>query len=548
MTSRAKRPDRDQGRAAARAREEEAVMPAGTAVPSRSGMAGMIESSIRRTPDRVALGVADGSLRLSYRQLDRLVRALARRLAAAGITRADRIAVYSDNRPEFVLALLAAWATGAAVVPIDPQLTGDEVRTRLAATGTRAVLLPSGLRGGYPADAGPIPVWSIGIDAARSEVAVTGADQVASPPASPPAGAGDQEFAVLLFTTGSTGTPKIVPLDHGNLAASVRGILATCHLGPDDATLLVMPLFHGHGLVAGLLATLASGGAVHLPATGRFSAHLFWDEIVRARATWYTAVPTIHQILLARAATDYPATDPPALRFVRSSSAPLAPAVLHETEQRFGAPVISAYGMTETAHQAASNPLPRDGPRKDASVGLPTGPQIRIVTAAGTPAATGETGEVRVRGAALTAGYLDDPQATAAAFTDGWFHTGDLGYLDSDGYLFLNGRIKDLINRGGEKIAPHTVEAALLAHPAVLDALAFAIPDSKYGEEVNAAVIVRAGRHTTEAELQRHCRARLTAFEIPKKIYFLDRFPRTGKGDGDRRALAAALTRKAPPG
>jgi acyl-CoA synthetase (AMP-forming)/AMP-acid ligase II len=307
-----------------------------------------------------------------------------------------------------------------------------------------------------------------------------------------------------------------------------------------------MPLFHGHGLVAGLLATLASGGAVYFPAAGRFSAHLFWDEITRTKATWYTAVPTIHQILLARADTEYPAGNRPALRFIRSSSAPLAPAILHRTEELFGAPMIVAYGMTETAHQAGSNPLPGDGVRKEESVGLPSGLQFRIVTADGTSAGTGEIGEVCVRGPGVADGYLNDPQATSVAFVDGWFHTGDLGHLDSDGYLFLNGRIKEIINRGGEKIAPQTVEAALLSHPAVEEAAAFAVPDPKYGEDVNAAVILQPDSDATEADLKRHCQARLAAFEIPASINFLDRFPRTTKGDADRRALAAAFTRPQP--
>jgi acyl-CoA synthetase (AMP-forming)/AMP-acid ligase II len=530
-------------------------MPASdAATTSQPGMAGLIEDSIRRTPGRIAIGVADGSMRLSYQQLGQLARTLARQLAEAGIARADPIALYSDNRPEFVLALLAAWTTGAVAVPIDPQLTDAEIHMRLAAVSARAVLLPHQLRGSYPADADATPAWAIDIDAARTQVAITdirhrsSASQTAPlPPSQNPGTAQDPGPALLLFTTGSTGTPKIVPLTHANLAASAAGIQSAYHLGADDATLLAMPLFHGHGLIAGLLTTLASSGAAYFPAAGRFSAHLFWDEITSAKATWYTAVPTIHQILLARAATDYPAANPPALRFLRSSSAPLAPAVLRRTEEQFGAPVIPAYGMTETAHQAASNPLPRDGACKDASVGLPTGLQIRIITASGNSATAGETGEVCVRGPALTTGYLNDPPATAAAFIDGWFHTGDLGYLDSDGYLFLSGRTKDMINRGGEKIAPHTVEAVLLSHPAIQDALAFAVPDAKYGEEVNAAVILQPGQHATQADLQQYCRGQLSAFEVPKKIYFPDRFPRTTKGDGDRGALAAALTHEGSP-
>jgi oxalate---CoA ligase len=529
-------------------------MPAcGFSATSQTGMAGLIEDNIRRTPARVAVGVADGSMRLSYRQLGQLAQTLARQLAEAGITGAGPIALYSDNRPESVVALLAAWTAGAVVIPVDPQLTGAEIHNRLDTVGAAGVLLPQRLRDGYPGDADHTPAWAIDIDGAGAEVAITGlghrsaASQNARPSRSRGTDAAHPGRALLLFTTGSTGTPKVVPLTHANLAASVAGIESTLHLGPDDATLLAMPLFHGHGLIAGLLATLASGGAAYLPAAGRFSAHLFWEEITRTGTTWYTAVPTVHQILLARAATDYPAARPPALRFIRSCSAALAPVILQQTEAQFGAPVIQAYGMTETAHQAASNPLPQDGACKEASVGRATGVQIRIVTSNAEQAAVGETGEVCVRGPALTAGYQNDPQATAAAFTDGWFRTGDLGYLDSDGYLFLSGRTKDMINRGGEKIAPQAVEAVLLSHPAVQDALAFAVPDAKFGEEINAAVILQPGRHATQADLQEHCRARLAAFEIPKKIYCLDRFPRTSKGDGDRRALTAALTGEGSP-
>ncbi|MGW1159524.1 AMP-binding protein [Streptomyces sp. NPDC002519] len=528
-------------------------MPAGDTA-GQPGVARLIEDSMRRTPDQTAVGVADGSMRLTYQQMGRLAQTLAHELTEAGITRSDPIALYSDNRPEFIVALLAAWTTGAAVVPMDPQLTVPEIHTRLAAVHAKAVLLPHRLRDSYPAEGDATPAWAIDVGTARTQVALTDIRHGSSPsrtaplqPSRNPHQAQGPGHALLLFTTGSTGTPKIVPLTQANLAASVTGIQSTYHLGTDDATLLVMPLFHGHGLVAGLLATLASGGAAYLPATGRFSAHLFWDEITAARATWYTAVPTIHQILLNRAAGEYPAADPPALRFIRSSSAPLAPAVSRRIREQFGAPVIPAYGMTETAHQAASNPLPRDGVCKDASVGLPTGLQIRIIAGNGELAPTGDTGEVCVRGPALTAGYLNDPQASATSFTDGWFHTGDLGHLDFDGYLFLSGREKDMINRGGEKIAPHTVEAVLLSHPAVQDALAFAVPDAKYGEEINAAVILQTGRHATQADLQQHCRGQLSAFEIPKKIHFLDRFPRTTKGDGDRRALAAALTDESPP-
>jgi acyl-CoA synthetase (AMP-forming)/AMP-acid ligase II len=266
--------------------------------------------------------------------------------------------------------------------------------------------------------------------------------------------------------------------------------------------------------------------------------------MVTARATWYTAVPTMHQILLARAGSDYPTDGYPRLRFVRSCSAPLAPAVLQDLESAFSAPVVPAYGMTETAHQVTSNPLPNDGADKPASVGLATGVEIRVTAPGGGPAASGEPGEVWVRGSAVTSGYLGNPAATAESFSGGWFHTGDLGYQDSDGYLFLTGRIKETINRGGEKISPSMVDEVLQSNPDVEDAVSFAVPDEKYGEEIEAAVVLRPGHTVGEDELTQYARSKLSAFEVPKRIFFLADLPRTAKGAGDRRRLAVLLGRR----
>jgi oxalate---CoA ligase len=350
--------------------------------------------------------------------------------------------------------------------------------------------------------------------------------------------AGPGDVALLLSTAGSTSAPKVVPLTSSNVAASVRGICATYRLGPQDATLLVMPLYHGHGLIAGLLASLAGGGAVYVPGAGRFSASTFWTEMVNVGATWYTAVPTIHQILLQRAAAEYPRDNPPRLRFIRSCSAPLASPVFHHLESAFSAPVLPAYGMTETAHQAASNPLPTVGPVKAGSAGLATGVDLRIA-GRGEVLGPGTPGEVCIRGAAVASGYLDDPEATAAAFADGWLHTGDLGYQDHDGYLFLTGRIKELINRGGEKFSPQQIDAVLLSNPKVQNALSFGVPDEKYGEEVNAAVILKRGQDAGERELEAHCRSELGEAGTPKRIFFVSEFPLTSKNAGDRRKLAA---------
>jgi acyl-CoA synthetase (AMP-forming)/AMP-acid ligase II len=321
---------------------------------------------------------------------------------------------------------------------------------------------------------------------------------------------------------------------------------AAHELSPSDATLIVMPLFHGHGLIAGLLATLASGGGAYLPSTGSFSAHLFWADMARVGATWYTAVPTIHRILVNRAPKEYPSS-PVALRFIRSCSAPLDGELATATAAAFRAPMIGAYGMTETAHQTTSNPLPDRGTNKIPSVGLPTGVKLRIVADDGRDAATDASGEIWLRGETVTAGYLDNPSANAASFVDGWFRSGDLGSVDADGYLFVKGRLKDVINRGGEKISPTEIDAVLLSNPKVFDAASFGEPDAIYGEDVNAAVILRRGVEASESELQDYCRSMLSGFEVPRHIHLVTEFPRTPKGSIDRRALAAQFFVHAAP-
>src|SRR5581483_7446047 len=315
----------------------------------------------------------------------------------------------------------------------------------------------------------------------------------------------------------------------------------TYALGDGDVSLCVMPLFHVHGLVASTLATLATGGAVVVPA--RFNPLSFWRIAKDHGVTWYSAVPTLHQLLLARAD---PASRPAGaerLRFIRSCSASLAPQVMHDLEAAFGAPVLEAYGMTEAAHQMASNPLP-PGERKPGSVGRGTGVRISIMDATGAHLPPGERGEVVIQGPNVIAGYENNPEANAASFTDGWFRTGDQGYLDAGGYLTLTGRIKELINRGGEKIAPREIDEVLLSHPAVAEAVAFGAPHPAWGEEVAAAVVLREDARETEADLLAYCRERLADFKRPKQIYLTRTIPRTATGKIQRRLVAEAFARK----
>jgi acyl-CoA synthetase (AMP-forming)/AMP-acid ligase II len=326
----------------------------------------------------------------------------------------------------------------------------------------------------------------------------------------------------------------MVPWTHDNVASSVRGVIATYGLGPDDATVAVMPLFHGHGLIAALLSSLVSGGTVLIPAGGRFSAHTFADDVHAAGATWFTAVPTIHQILLQRGATaDH---DRAPLRFIRSCSAPLSPWTAQAVGMAFGAPMLSAYGMTETTHQVAST-----GVNEAVTAGLvgrSTGLEVRIVGDDGRPCAPECVGEVLLRGRTVVRGYLGNAAATASTFTDGWLHTGDLGSLSADGEVTLRGRIKELINRGGEKISPEHVEGVLVSHPNVVEAAVFGIPDSLYGETVAAVIVPDPSVTPTADELAEFCRQWLAPFEVPGNIAVIGELPHTAKGSVDRRAVA----------
>jgi oxalate---CoA ligase len=348
------------------------------------------------------------------------------------------------------------------------------------------------------------------------------------------------DVALILHTSGSTGRPKRVPLAHSNLSTSVWNIARSYALGPEDVSLCVMPLFHVHGLVASTLATLATGGTVVVPT--KFNPLSFWRVARDHGVTWFSAVPTLHRLLLARVT---PGSDRPAaaerLRFIRSCSASLPPQVMHDLEVAFGVPVLEAYGMTEAAHQMASNPLP-PAARKPGSVGPGTDVSISIIDDGGRHLRPGERGEVVIQGPNVIRGYENNPEANASSFVDGWFRTGDQGYLDEDGYLILVGRLKELINRGGEKISPREIDEILLTHPSVAEAVCFGVPHPTWGEEVSAAVVLRSP--ATESELLAYCRERLADYRRPKQIHIAEAIPRTATGKIQRRVVAQAYSEK----
>ncbi|MFF0225844.1 FadD7 family fatty acid--CoA ligase [Streptomyces sp. NPDC004629] len=517
--------------------------------PAVTGLHDLIDAQAGRRPRARALLVGADRAPVSYGTLAALAGELALQLRAEGLRPGRPVGLVSGNNLEFVVALLGAARAGLVVAPLDPTLPEPERQACYTALGVQAVL--TGPPAAIQRPASPeVPAATLGgpaywpLTVARGndgQYAVTLAAGAAPLPGGAAHGAATEltgEDALALFTAGTTGRAKTVPLTHTNVAASVRSIAACYRLTPEDATVAAMPFFHGHGLLAGLLTTLASGGCVLLPERGRFTAHTFWDDMRAASATWYTAVPTIHDILLQRAPQEYCGSRVLPLRFARSCSAPLAPATARALEHLLDAPVLSAYGMTESTHQAASEPLSAPPGRTPGSVGRPAPVRVRVLDAAQRPCAPGTEGEIWVQGPTVARGYLTDPEATAAAFHDGWFRTGDLGRLDPEGRLLLTGRLKNLINRGGEKISPELVEEVLTAFPGVTEAAVFAVPDPLYGQCVGAAVVLGRGSTSTDYDLLAHCRSRLAPYEVPDRLAIVLSLPHTAKGTLNRRAVA----------
>lgn len=478
---------------------------------------------------RTALVVPESGAAVSYDSLRAQVFDVAAALAAAGVSPADRVALALPNGPATIVSFLAASLAGAAA-PLNPAYRYEEFRFYLDDTNARVLVAPA--EGADDARRAAqekgIPILSASTDAAgitRLDASGPGRDFTPSP----------DRIALVLHTSGSTGRPKRVPLTHLNLAVSIQNIVNTYKLSPDDVSLCLMPLFHVHGLMASLMATFQAGGTVVVPA--RFNPLSFWRTVRDHRITWYSAVPTIHQLILARLGAERPA-GAEQLRFIRSCSASLPPEMAQRLEDRIGAPVLEAYGMTEASHQMASNPLPPDA-RKFGTVGCGTGVRISILDDQGKHLPAGGLGEVVIQGPNVIEGYENNPDANATSFSNGWFRTGDQGILDAEGYLRLTGRIKELINRGGEKISPREIDETLLAHPAVAEAVAFGVPHPTWGEEVNAAVVLR--EPAAAADLIAYCRDRLAEFKCPKKVHIVETIPRTATGKIQRGNVAKTL-------
>jgi len=494
--------------------------------------------------DAIAVsGLARSSL--TYAGLREHVSRTVAALNDLGIGRGERVAIVLPNGPEMATAFVSI-ACCATTAPLNPAYKRDEFDFYLSDLGAKALLVEQGSESPAVAAARKLGIQLIELcvdtdNAAGSfELKPANAGSANQPTMDGQGGlAAPDDVALVLHTSGTTSRPKIVPLTQANVCASAANIQTTLRLEAGDVCLNVMPLFHIHGLMAAVLATLGKGASVF--AAPGFDALKFFSMLDQANPTWYTAVPTMHQAILTRAKRNQEVIDQARLRFIRSSSSSLPPQVLAELEKTFGVPAVEAYAMTEAAHQMTCNQLP-PGLRKPGTVGCAAGPEVAIMDESG-PALldTGATGEVVIRGANITAGYENNPTANEECFVNSWFRTGDQGVMDDDGYLTITGRLKEIINRGGEKISPREVDDILMDHVAVQQCVTFAMPHKLLGEEVAAAVVLRDGQTADEKDIRTFAGERLATFKVPRKIIILDEIPKGATGKLQRIGLAEKL-------
>ncbi|KAJ3463306.1 hypothetical protein MRS44_008092 [Fusarium solani] len=459
-----------------------------------------------------------------YSELQADVAAFQRKLADLGITKAAPVSIALVNSYEFIVSFLAAsWQRGIAA-PLNPNYKQDEFEFYIDDVKSAIVLVP---RGAWAANAPSVKaakkfnaaVAECYWDTSKGEVALDVKDYgLLKGKTEKVLTAEPDDVALILHTSGTTSRPKVVPLTHRNLTRTMHNIKQTYQLTDKDRTMLVMPLFHVHGLLCGLLAPLFTGGSMVVPT--KFSASEFWVDFIAHKANWYTAVPTIHQILLKNP----PPNPKPSIRFIRSCSSPLSPTVFQQLEETYNAP------------------------RKAGTVGIGQGVEVRILNDQGEEVSQGSEGEICIKGENVTKGYLNNPSANASSYhKNGFFRTGDQGKKDEDGYIIITGRIKELINKGGEKISPIELDNVLTRHPKVSEAVSFAIPDEVYGQDIGVAVVLKNGEKLTASELKGWVEERSAKFKVPKKVYFTEVMPKTATGKIQRRIVAETMMKQETP-
>ena len=481
--------------------------------------------------------IKGNSSSLSYDKLRTVILKIGGQLATLGIQSGDSIGIVTPNGPEAATIFIAV-ASFATAAPLNPSYTKDEFKFYLQDLDAKLLIVledqPS--ESIVAAQELSIEVVKIRTQFLPGEITLTNNSEILDP--APSSFNAAQDIGLVLHTSGTTSRPKIVPLSVDNICVSARNIARTLKLIDSDCYLNIMPLFHIHGLIAGVLTTLESGGSMFC--SYGFDALKFFNLLNDVKPTWFSAVPTMHQAILSRAPRNKDIIEKADLKFIRSSSASLPINVLENLESVFKCPVIEAYGMTEASHQMASNPLP-PLKRKPGTVGLAAGPEIAILSDDKKILGNNKIGEIVIRGANVTKGYRNNIKANEESFSKGWFRTGDQGLIDSFGYLTIKGRLKEIINRGGEKISPKEIDEILLSHPNVAEAVTFSIKHAKLGEDIGAALVLIDNQKTTEKDLQEYLKKKIAVFKIPRKILFLDELPKGSTGKVQRLGLAEKL-------
>jgi len=483
---------------------------------------------------------APGQMDVNFKNLRAFITLTVSELNKMGIGRNDRVAIVLNNGPEMALAFLSI-ASGCTSAPLNAGYRADEFEFYLEDLKAKALIVQAQTSSPAIEVAEKLGVAIIELHPTPECGAGTFSLKLRSDKKLKLKQGGwsqAEDVALILHTSGTTSRPKIVPLSQKNVCASAGNIANTLQFTQQDRGLNIMPLFHIHGLIAGILAPLSAGA--YVSCSPGFNALKFFAWMDEVKPTWYTAVPTMHQTILTRANNNLDIIKKNPLRFIRSSSSSMPTKVIEELEVCFNAPLIESYGMTEASHQMCSNLLP-PGLRKPGTVGVAAGPKVAIMNEKGKLLGTNIPGEIVIQGPNVTKGYENNPKANAENFTKGWFRTGDQGIMDEEGYVTITGRLKEIINRGGEKISPREVDEILMEHPAVLQVVTFAIPHEKLGEEVGAVVVLREGKTATEKEIRDFVSTLLADFKVPKKILFMDELPKGATGKLQRIGLAAKL-------
>lgn len=511
-----------------------------TRVSGGAGLLEMFERLAERNASAIAIA-ASGRPPLTYGRLRLHLEGIGRVVRGFGIRREDRLAVVVPNGPEMAVTFAAA-ASFATCAPLNPAYGFEEFDFYLSDLRPAALIVQSESCAAAIAAAQKrsIPIFELiplgdspaGIFALKAPNGASSERRVA------PRG---EDHALVLHTSGTTSRPKLVALTHNQLMIAATSIAACLQLTERDRCLNVMPLFHIHGLVGALLASMTVGGSV--VCTRGFDAEHFCGWLKDYRPTWYTAVPTIHQAIVSCAKTDPGAVERHSLRLIRSCSAALRPPVAQELEDLFGVPVIEAYGMTEAAHQIASNPLPPKR-RKHGTVGLPTGTEVAVMDGRRF-LARGELGEIAIRGRSVISAYAKGDGNHDENFTDGWLRTGDQGFVDEDGYIHLTGRLKEIINRGGEKISPNEIEEVLLGNPEIAQAAVFPIAHASLGEALGAAVVLRQNSELRAASIREYLLDRIAAFKVPDTVFVVKEIQKSATGKVNRAKLSESLAGRA---